>query len=156
MHSAFKGTCVLSVQIENSIIHHSTTFISVINLPAYRYETLYLFLLGYRYFNLKGGGRGKSHICHGVNHIMWNPYKARMTRTLIWAIMSSLLCLLSYSLKICGQRTCTSIYWSWASYVTITSIRVNNWKYINSPVRELHSYLPITKRVHYYYANQAK
>jgi hypothetical protein len=29
-------------------------------------------------------------------------------------------------------------------------------KYLNSPVRELHSYLPITKRVHYYYANQAK
>lgn len=24
-----------------------------------------------------------------------------------------------------------------------------------SPVRDLHSYLPITKRVHYYYANQA-
>ena len=29
-------------------------------------------------------------------------------------------------------------------------------KIINNPVRDLHSYLPITKRVHYYYANQAK
>jgi hypothetical protein len=29
-------------------------------------------------------------------------------------------------------------------------------KFFNSPVRDLHSYLPITKRVHYYYANQAK
>ena len=84
------------------------------------------------------------------------PYKARMIRTLIWAVMSSLLYLLSYSLKVCGQRVCTSIYWSWASHVTITLIRVNNVKYLNSPVRELHSYLPITKRVHYYYANQAK
>jgi hypothetical protein len=28
--------------------------------------------------------------------------------------------------------------------------------YLISPVRDLHSYLPITKRVHYYYANQAK
>ena len=28
--------------------------------------------------------------------------------------------------------------------------------FISSPVRDLHSYLPITKRVHYYYANQAK
>jgi hypothetical protein len=27
---------------------------------------------------------------------------------------------------------------------------------VDSPVRDLHSYLPITKRVHYYYANQAK
>lgn len=27
---------------------------------------------------------------------------------------------------------------------------------VTSPVRDLHSYLPITKRVHYYYANQAK
>ena len=53
-----------------------------------------------------------------------NKHKARMTRTLIWAIMSSLLYLLSYSLKVCGQRICTSIYWSWARYVTITLIRV--------------------------------
>jgi hypothetical protein len=48
-----------------------------------------------------------------------------MIRTLIWAIMSSLLYPLSYSLNLCGQRICTSIYWAWARYVTITSIRVN-------------------------------
>ena len=49
-----------------------------------------------------------------------------MIRTLIWAVMSSLLYLLSYSLIISGQRICTSIYWAWANYVTITLIRCNN------------------------------
>lgn len=57
-------------------------------------------------------------------------FKARMIWTLIWAIMSSLLYQLSYSLLIkiinylCGQRICTFIYRSWACYVTITSIRI--------------------------------
>ena len=51
-------------------------------------------------------------------------YKARMIRTLIWAIMSSLLYRLSYSLNLCGQRICTSNSWSWARYVTITSIHI--------------------------------
>ena len=33
----------------------------------------------------------------------------------------------------CGQRICTNICWTWASYVTITSIRINiNTNSINS------------------------
>ena len=39
-----------------------------------------------------------------------------------------------------------------ASYVTITLIHINVQNLI-SPVRDLHSYLPIIKRVHYYYVN---
>lgn len=123
----------------------------------------------------------KKESCKKFNEVgfpLLSPYKARMIWTLIWAIMSSLLYLLSYSLVLfvfwfvlfffywfllvetveksrCGQRNCTSILWSWAKYVTITSTRVYYKRYLDSPVRELHSYLPITKRVHYYYANQA-
>ena len=51
-------------------------------------------------------------------------FKAKMTRTPNWAIMSSLLYQLSYNLFICGQRNCTSNYWSWANYVTFTPIHV--------------------------------
>ena len=68
--------------------------------------------------------------------------------------MSSLLYLLSYSL--CADKGFAPISPGHEPGMLLlhqsTFIAV---KY-NSPVRDLHSYLPITKRVHYYYANQAK
>lgn len=68
--------------------------------------------------------------------------------------MSSLLYLLSYSLyadngfaPISPGHEPSMLLLHQSTFITL--------KY-NGPVRDLHSYLPITKRVHYYYANQAK